>query len=87
MESMGHWKDMEHLKCDKAKAYRFLEDNDIRLCFDSDKLKLLKLLFTSTRAHPLTPAERLERCVYRRQKDAVQAVWSEGLLTFSREKK
>ena len=37
--------------------------------------------------HPLTVQERLERCVYRRQKDAVQAVWSEGRLTFSREKK
>lgn len=39
------------------------------------------------RPHPMTAAERLERCVYRRQKDAVQAVWSEGRLTFSREKK
>ena len=29
-------------------------------------------------AHPLTPAERLERCVYRRQKDAIRAVWSAG---------
>lgn len=28
--------------------------------------------------HPLTPSERLERCVYRRQKDAILAVWSEG---------
>jgi len=28
--------------------------------------------------HPLTPAERLERCVYRRQKDAIRAVWSAG---------
>ena len=29
-------------------------------------------------AHPLTPAERLERCVYRRQPGAVRAVWSAG---------
>ena len=28
--------------------------------------------------HPMTPAERLDRCVYRRQKDAVRAVWSAG---------
>ena len=36
--------------------------------------------------HPLTVRERLERCVYRRQKDAVRAVWSEGRLLFLREK-
>lgn len=36
--------------------------------------------------HPLTVQERLERCVYRRQKDAIRAVWSAGRLTFSREK-
>ena len=28
--------------------------------------------------HPLSPVERLERCVYLRQKDAVRAVWSGG---------
>ena len=28
--------------------------------------------------HPLTPLERLERCVYRRQSGAVRAVWSAG---------
>lgn len=28
--------------------------------------------------HPLTAAERLERCVYLRQKDAIRAVWSAG---------
>ena len=28
--------------------------------------------------HPLTLAERLERCVYRRQPDAIRAVWSAG---------
>ena len=33
--------------------------------------------------HPMTVAERLERCVYRRQKDAVRAVWSEGRKVFS----
>ena len=33
--------------------------------------------------HPLTAAERLERCVYRRQKNAVKAVWSEGRKVFS----
>ncbi|WP_298020014.1 amidohydrolase family protein [uncultured Dysosmobacter sp.] len=35
--------------------------------------------------HPLTPAERLERCVYLRQKDAVRAVWSAGRKVFSAE--
>lgn len=35
--------------------------------------------------HPLTPSERLERCVYRRQKDAVRAVWSAGRKIFSAE--
>lgn len=35
--------------------------------------------------HLLTAAERLERCVYRRQKDAVRAVWSEGRKVFSAE--
>lgn len=29
-------------------------------------------------SHPLSPAERLERCMYRRQKDAIRAVWSDG---------
>ena len=29
-------------------------------------------------SHPLSPAERLERCMYRRQKDALRAVWSDG---------
>ena len=28
--------------------------------------------------HPMTVRERLERCVYRRQRDAVRAVWSQG---------
>lgn len=28
--------------------------------------------------HPLTPEERLERCLYHRQRDAIQAVWSAG---------
>lgn len=28
--------------------------------------------------HPLSVTERFERCLYRRQKDAVRAVWSEG---------
>lgn len=31
---------------------------------------------------PLSVRERLERCVYRRQKDAVRAVWSEGRKVF-----
>lgn len=31
---------------------------------------------------PLTAFERFERCVYRRQKDAVQAVWSAGRKIF-----
>ena len=29
-------------------------------------------------SHPLSPAERLERCMYRRQKNALRAVWSDG---------
>ena len=33
--------------------------------------------------HPLTAAERLERCVYRRQRGAVKAVWSDGRKVFS----
>lgn len=33
--------------------------------------------------HLLTARERLERCVYRRQKDAVKAVWSDGRKVFS----
>ena len=36
------------------------------------------------RPHPLTPAERLERAVYLRQKDAIRAVWSAGKKVFSR---
>ena len=36
------------------------------------------------RPHPLTPAERLERAVYLRQKDAIRAVWSAGRKVFSR---
>ena len=34
--------------------------------------------------HPLTAAERLERAVYLRQKDAIRAVWSAGKKIFSR---
>ena len=34
--------------------------------------------------HPLTLAERLERCVYRRQPDAIRAVWSAGRKIYSR---
>ena len=33
--------------------------------------------------HPMTPEERLERCVYRRQQDAVRAVWSGGRKVFT----
>jgi len=36
-------------------------------------------------AHPLTPAERLERSVYRRQKDAIRAVWSAGRKVYTAE--
>ena len=36
-------------------------------------------------AHPLTPAERLERSVYRRQKDGIRAVWSAGRKVFRAE--
>lgn len=35
--------------------------------------------------HPLTAAERLERCVYRRQSGAIRAVWSAGRKVFSAE--
>ncbi len=35
--------------------------------------------------HPLTAAERLERCVYLRQRDAIRAVWSAGRCVFRRE--
>ena len=33
--------------------------------------------------HPLTLAERLERCVYRRQPNAIRAVWSAGRKIYS----
>ena len=33
--------------------------------------------------HPLTAAERLERCLYRRQRNAIRAVWSAGRKVFS----
>ena len=33
--------------------------------------------------HPLAAQERLERCVYRRQRGAVKAVWSDGRKVFS----
>ena len=35
---------------------------------------------------PLTPAERLERAVYRRQEGAVRAVWSAGRKIYENEK-
>ena len=35
--------------------------------------------------HPLTPEERLERCLYVRQPGAVRAVWSAGRKVFSAE--
>ena len=35
--------------------------------------------------HPLTPAERLERCVYRRQSGAIRAVWSAGRKVYTAE--
>lgn len=46
MRSTGHWNDMEQLKRDKTKAYRYLKDTGIQLCFDSYENKLLRLLFT-----------------------------------------
>ena len=33
-------------------------------------------------ARELTVQERFERCIYRRQKDAIQAVWSAGRKIF-----
>ena len=38
---------------------------------------------TLPQPHPMTAQERLERCVYRRQKGAVKAVWSDGRKVFS----
>jgi len=35
--------------------------------------------------HPMTAAERLERCVYRRQRDAIRAVWSASRKVYSTE--
>ena len=35
--------------------------------------------------HTLTAAERLERCVYLRQRDAVRAVWSAGKKVYTAE--
>ena len=35
--------------------------------------------------HPLTPAERLERCVYLRQPGAIRAVWSAGRKVYTAE--
>ncbi len=40
---------------------------------------------TLPQPHPLTPAERLERCVYLRQPGAVRAVWSAGRKVFAAE--
>ena len=33
---------------------------------------------------PMSPAERVERCVFLRQREAVRAVWSEGRKVFAR---
>ena len=38
-------------------------------------------------ARPLTPAERLERAVYRRQEGAVRAVWSAGKKIYTADEK
>ena len=40
---------------------------------------------TLPQPHPLTPAERLERCVYLRQNGAVRAVWSAGRKVYTAE--
>ena len=40
---------------------------------------------TLPQPHPLTPAERLERCVYLRQQGAVRAVWSVGRKVYTAE--
>ena len=40
---------------------------------------------TLPQPHPLTAAERLERCVYRRQTGAVRAVWSQGRKVYTAE--
>ena len=40
---------------------------------------------TLPQPHPLTPAERLERCVYLRQSGAVRAVWSAGRKVYTAE--
>jgi guanine deaminase len=38
---------------------------------------------TLPQPHPLTAAERLERCVYRRQPGGVREVWSAGRKVYS----
>ena len=40
---------------------------------------------TLLQPHPLTPAERLERCVYLRQPGAIRAVWSAGRKVYTAE--
>ena len=40
---------------------------------------------TLLQPHPLTPAERLERCVYLRQPNAIRAVWSAGRKVYTAE--
>jgi len=40
---------------------------------------------TLLQPHPLTPAERLERCVYLRQPKAIRAVWSAGRKVYTAE--
>ena len=40
---------------------------------------------TLPQPHPLTPDERLERCVYLRQSGAVRAVWSAGRKVYAAE--
>ena len=40
---------------------------------------------TLLQPHPLTPAERFERCVYLRQPNAIRAVWSAGRKVYTAE--
>ena len=40
---------------------------------------------TLPQPHPMSPAERLERCVYRRQEKAIRAVWSAGRKVYTTE--
>lgn len=88
MSGTERWKDIELLKRDKAKAYKFLEDNGIRLCFDSDKMKLLKFLlmpiFLALRDEIFTSDLSLIY-LYRQAEQSEKFAGSDGLCNISAE--